>query len=130
MLQTDVMARVAEGHLLFVREGALLVQKLDTRTMLLAGEPVSIANEVSSFAAYGADILRGDFARHCPSCRSPVGRWAPSALAAESSRTLLDAGANHVASLLIDGRNYVSALLGMPRLPVPDPAYAAGVTPG
>ena len=72
MLQTDVMARVAEGHLLFVGEGALLAEKLDTRTMLLASEPVSIANEVSSFAAYGAGILRGDFARHCPSCRS---RW-------------------------------------------------------
>jgi len=59
-----------------------------------------------------------------------VGRWAPSALANESSQTLLDAGANHVASVLIESRNYLGALLEMPRLPVPDPAYAAGVTPG
>jgi hypothetical protein len=55
---------------------------------------------------------------------------APSALANESSQTLLDAGANHVASVLIESRNYLGALLEMPRLPVPDPAYAAGVTPG
>jgi hypothetical protein len=31
---------------------------------------------------------------------------------------------------LIESRNYLGALLEMPRLPVPDPAYAAGVTPG
>jgi predicted PurR-regulated permease PerM len=65
-----------------------------------------------------------------PELQIAVGRWAPSALADESSQMLLDAGANHVASLLIESRNYVGALLEMPRLPVPDPAYAAGVTPG
>jgi eukaryotic-like serine/threonine-protein kinase len=48
-----VMARLAQDHLLFVREGALLAQKLDTRTMLLEGDPVSVANEVGTFAAYG-----------------------------------------------------------------------------
>jgi eukaryotic-like serine/threonine-protein kinase len=54
VLRTDVMARFALGHLLFLREGALLAQRLDTGTMLLEGEPVSIANAVGSFAAYGA----------------------------------------------------------------------------
>jgi hypothetical protein len=36
-----------------VREGALLAQRLDTRTMALEADPVSIANEVGSFAASG-----------------------------------------------------------------------------
>jgi hypothetical protein len=36
-----------------------------------------------------------------PELRIVVGRWAPPALADESSQTLLDAGADHVASLLI-----------------------------
>jgi hypothetical protein len=60
-----------------------------------------------------------------PELRIVVGRWAPSVRADESSQTLLDAGANHVASLLIDSRNYLEGLLEMPRLPVPD---AAGLT--
>jgi hypothetical protein len=50
--------------------------------------------------------------------RIAVGRWGPPALADESSQTLLDAGANHVASLLIESRNYLGSLLEMPRLPV------------
>jgi eukaryotic-like serine/threonine-protein kinase len=53
VLRTDVMARFEQGHLLFVREGALLAQPLDTRTMRLQGAPVPIANEIGSFAAYG-----------------------------------------------------------------------------
>ena len=62
-----------------------------------------------------------------PELRIAVGRWAPPALADESSQTLLDAGANHVASLLIESRNYFGGLLEMPRLPVPDTADAAGL---
>ena len=57
-----------------------------------------------------------------PELRIAVGRWGPPALADESSQTLLDAGANHVASLLIESRNYLGGLLEMPRLPVPDTA--------
>jgi hypothetical protein len=56
-----------------------------------------------------------------------VGRWAPPALADENSQTLRDAGADHVASLLIESRNYLGGLLEMPRLPVPDTADAAGL---
>ena len=31
----------------------------------------------------------------------------------------MNTGANHVASLLIESRNYLSSLLDLPRLPVP-----------
>ena len=63
-----------------------------------------------------------------PALRIAVGRWAPPALADESPQTLLDAGANHVASLLIESRDYLGGLLEMPRLPVADNADAAGLT--
>ncbi len=63
-----------------------------------------------------------------PELRIAVGRWGPSALADENSQALLDAGANHVASLLIESRNYLGGLLEMPRLPVPDTADAPGPT--
>ena len=62
-----------------------------------------------------------------PELRIAVGRWAPPALADESSQTLLDAGADHVASLLIESRNYFGGLLEMPRLPIADTADAAGL---
>ena len=65
-----------------------------------------------------------------PELQIAVGRWAPSALADESSQMLLDAGANHVASRLVESRNYLGGLLEMPRLPVPDTAVAAGLTAG
>jgi predicted PurR-regulated permease PerM len=63
-----------------------------------------------------------------PELRIAVGRWGPSALADESSQILVDAGANHVASLLIESRNYLGGLLEMPRVPIPDTEDAAGVT--
>jgi predicted PurR-regulated permease PerM len=57
-----------------------------------------------------------------PELRIAVGRWGPPSLADESPQTLLDAGANHVFSLLIESRNYLGSLLEMPRVPVPDTA--------
>ena len=54
-----------------------------------------------------------------PDVRITVGRWAPAALADESAQGLRDAGADHVAALLVDTRNYLGGLLEMPRLPVP-----------
>jgi hypothetical protein len=63
-----------------------------------------------------------------PELRIAVGRWGPPALADESLQTLLDAGANHVASLLVESRNYLGGLLEMPRLPVPDTADTAVLT--
>ena len=62
-----------------------------------------------------------------PELRIAVGRWGPPALADERSQPLLDAGANHVASLLMESRHYVGGLLEIPRLPIPDPADAAGL---
>jgi hypothetical protein len=58
-----------------------------------------------------------------PELRIAVGRWAPPALADESAQPLLDAGANHVASLMLESRHYLGGLLEMPRLPAPDGAY-------
>jgi predicted PurR-regulated permease PerM len=63
-----------------------------------------------------------------PELRIAVGRWGPPALADQSSQTLLDAGANHVASLLIESRKYLDGLLKVPRLPDPDTPDAAGST--
>jgi hypothetical protein len=63
-----------------------------------------------------------------PELRIAVGRWAPPALADEGPQTLLDAGANHVASLLVESRNYLGGLLEIPRPPVPDTVDAAGLT--
>ena len=64
-----------------------------------------------------------------PEVRIAVGRWAPSALADESSQTLLDAGADHVASLLVESRDYLGGFLEMPRLPDPDAANAGLTAP-
>ena len=61
-----------------------------------------------------------------PELRIAVGRWGPPALVNESPQALLDAGANHVASLLVDSRNYLSGLLDIPRIPVADTASASG----
>ena len=57
-----------------------------------------------------------------PELRIVVGRWGPPALADESSQALLDAGADHVSSVLVESRNYLGGLLELPRLPAPDSA--------
>jgi predicted PurR-regulated permease PerM len=46
-----------------------------------------------------------------PAVRIVVGRWAPEALADESTRELSEAGAHHVASTLLDTRDYLASLL-------------------
>jgi predicted PurR-regulated permease PerM len=61
-----------------------------------------------------------------PELQIAVGRWGPPALADESPQALVDAGANHVASLLVASRNYLGSLLEMPRIPVPDTARTCG----
>ncbi|MCA1649512.1 MAG: hypothetical protein LC753_04260 [Acidobacteria bacterium] len=45
-----------------------------------------------------------------PDVRIVVGRWAPPALADESTQVLRDAGANHVASSLLETRDYLGSL--------------------
>jgi hypothetical protein len=64
-----------------------------------------------------------------PELRIAVGRWGPAALADESSQPLMDAGASHVASLLIESRNYLGGLLDMPRRPVPPTVVEAIPSP-
>jgi hypothetical protein len=54
-----------------------------------------------------------------PDLQIVVGRWAPPALADESPQALLDAGANHVASTLVESRDYFGGLLEKPRIPSP-----------
>ena len=45
-----------------------------------------------------------------PGVRIAVGRWAPPALADENSQALVEAGANHVATLLAESRSYFAGL--------------------
>jgi hypothetical protein len=63
-----------------------------------------------------------------PELRIAVGRWGPPALADERPQALVDAGANHVASLLTESRTYLGGLLELPRLPVLDTATAVSQT--
>ena len=60
-----------------------------------------------------------------PELQIAVGRWGPPSLADESSLALLDSGADHVASLLVDSRNYLHGLLAAPRHSVTDAADTA-----
>ncbi len=66
-----------------------------------------------------------------PELRIAVGRWAPPTLADESSQALLDAGADHVASFLLQSRDYVGGLAEMPCFPehadAAEPSLAAPV---
>ncbi len=55
-----------------------------------------------------------------PEVRIMVGRWAPSALADESTQVLRDTGANLVASTLLESRTYLAGLVEIPRIPLPE----------
>ena len=55
-----------------------------------------------------------------PELRIVVGRWAPQALADESSDGLLQDGATSVAATLLQTRDYLTTLLDKPRVAVPD----------
>jgi predicted PurR-regulated permease PerM len=57
-----------------------------------------------------------------PELRIAVGRWSPPALADDNPKALVDAGADHVATLLVETRNYLGGLLEMPRIPAVDAA--------
>ena len=61
-----------------------------------------------------------------PAVRIMVGRWAPPALADDSTQALQDAGATLVASTLAETRTYLGGLVEIPRIPAPELA-AAGV---
>ncbi len=57
-----------------------------------------------------------------PEVRILVGRWAPPALADESTQVLRDSGANLVASTLLETRLYLAGLVEIPRIPAPETA--------
>lgn len=65
-----------------------------------------------------------------PELRILVGRWAPPALADESTQALRDAGATFVASTLAETRTYLDGLVEIPRIPAPEPELAAAGAPG
>jgi len=54
-----------------------------------------------------------------PEVRILVGRWAPPALADESTQVLREAGATHVGATLVETREYLGGLVEIPRIPVP-----------
>ena len=55
-----------------------------------------------------------------PEVRILVGRWAPQALADDSTQQLREAGATLVASTLAETRTYLGALVEIPRVPLPE----------
>ena len=59
-------------------------------------------------------------APRCPTCESWSGAGRPPALADESTQVLRDAGANLVASTLVETRTYLGGLVEIPRIPVPE----------
>jgi hypothetical protein len=54
-----------------------------------------------------------------PEVRILVGRWAPPALADESTQVLRETGANHVGATLMETRDYLGGLVEIPRIPLP-----------
>jgi len=91
-----------------------------TRTRMQAPELVSLVREGKFSVVCFADLPPSPSSKTrylvkrlrsaLPEVRIAVGRWAPPALADESPQTLQEAGADHVASLLIDSRNHLASL--------------------
>jgi len=100
-----------------------------TRARMLASELVSLVQterisivclsdlppSPPSKTRYLVKRLRAAF----PEMRILVGRWAPSALADDSTHSLRDAGASLVASTLAETRAYLGGLVEIPRIPHP-----------
>lgn len=96
------------------------------RTRMLAADVIALIQErkcsivciadlppsASSKTRYLVKRLRSVF----PDLRIIVGRWAPAALADESTQVLRDAGASRVDSTLVDTRTYLASLLEIPRI--------------
>ena len=59
-----------------------------------------------------------------PDVRILVGRWGPPALADDSTQALRDAGANLVASTLLETRTYLAGVVEIPQMPVPETSVA------
>ena len=102
-----------------------------TKTRMLASELVSIVRAQGVSIVCLADLPPSPSSKTrylvkrlhdaLPELRILVGRWAPPALADESTQALRDAGATLVASTLAETRTYLGGLVDIPRLPAPEP---------
>jgi predicted PurR-regulated permease PerM len=101
-----------------------------TRTRVLASELVSIVRAQGVSIVCLADLPPSPSSKTrylvkrlhdaLPDVRILVGRWAPPALADESTQALRDAGATLVASTLAETRIYLEGLEEIPRMPAPE----------
>ena len=106
-----IAVEITKGRLL-ASELVALVQAQGVSIVCLADLPPSPPSKTR----YLVKRLRAAL----PEVRILVGRWAPPALADESTQALRDAGATLVASTLAETRTYLGGLVEMPRLPVPE----------
>jgi predicted PurR-regulated permease PerM len=115
---------------------AMLVHLLDdlpiavemTRTRMQASELVSLVREQEFSVVCLADLppsppsktryLVKRLHAALPEVRILVGRWGPPTLADDSTQALREAGANLVASTLMETRTYLDGLVQIPRVPV------------
>jgi predicted PurR-regulated permease PerM len=117
---------------------AMLVHLLDdlpiaveiTKTRLQASELVAVVQAQGFSVVCLADLPPSPSSKTrylvkrlrvaLPGVRILVGRWGPPALADDSTQALREAGANLVASTLVETRTYLGGLVEMPRIPVPE----------
>ena len=106
-----------------------------TKTRVLASELVSIVRAQGVSIVCVADLPPSPWSKTrylvrrlhdaLPEVRIVVGRWAPPALADESTQALRDAGATLVASTLAETRTYLGGLVEIPRIPASEPELVA-----
>ena len=99
-----------------------------TRTRMQASELVSLVHERGFTVVCIADLPPSPASKTrylvkrlraaLPEVRVLVGRWAPPALADESTQVLRDTGANLVASTLLESRTYLGGLVEITQIPL------------
>ena len=117
----DELGLVMLGHLL---AGHSVVVEI-TPARMLAADLVSVVQAQGVSIVCLADLPPSPVSKtrylvkrlHAalPELRIVVGRWAPPALADESTQVLRDAGATLVASTLMETRDYLAGLVELPR---------------
>jgi predicted PurR-regulated permease PerM len=115
---------LALGMLAHLVDDLSLTLDINPTSRLLAAEVVSLVQEGNYAIVCIADLppsppsktryLVRRLHAALPDVRIIVGRWAPAALADESTQVLRDAGATRVESTLIGTRDYLASLLEMP----------------
>jgi predicted PurR-regulated permease PerM len=106
-----VVVEIIKGRML-ASELVSLVQTQGASIVCLADLPPSPPSKTR----YLVKRLRAAL----PEVRIVIGRWAPPALADESTQILRDAGATLVASTLAETRTYLGGLGEIPRIPLPE----------